>query len=57
MFVYATAKLYVKYANRCKNCMPFCMSFHSGQTKCPHMWTLVLSAIKVILIKMYYLIS
>ena len=56
MFVYATAKLYVKYINRCKNCMLFFMSIHSGQTKCPLMWTFVLSAIKVILIKMYYLI-
>ena len=40
----AITKLYVKYINRCKNFM----SFYSGQTKCPHMWTFVLSAIKVI---------
>ena len=38
-----------------KKIMPFFMSFHSGLTKCPQMWTFVLSAIKVILIKMYYL--
>ena len=44
MFVYATTKLYVKYINRCKNSM----SSYTGKTKCPHMWTFVLSAIKVI---------
>ena len=30
------------------------MSFYSGQTKLPHMWTFVLSAIKVNLVKTYY---
>ena len=31
-----------------------CMSFYSGQTKCPHMWTFVFSVVN--LIKMYYFI-
>ena len=28
------------------NFLAICMSFYSGQTKCPHVWTFVLSAIK-----------
>ena len=33
-----------------QNFLPFFMNNYSGQTKCPHMWIFVLSAIKVVIL-------